>query len=316
MTRPPQRGPWRITRAGVVVAGMLACGARPAQADLPEGFREPPAAAAMGAEVTPGRRSLRALREHKRPVRRPAAVEEVPLDQVPVVETSPLDPNAPREATGEVAPEVVRREGGVTVLGFGFGSLSVGWLGPVPIAQPGDARPRAAGSTPPGQIDINAWHFRGGDPWVRAEWMAMVRGERGLELMWGHGWYGWRLGQTRLERRIHTPVRAAAGGMAYLFRTRCPSCALGQRDVLQVVLPGPDFSMAPIAVQSISISAASGGALVRDVSPHALGRLRALAPELPTGKVMVLGVEVTRAIGEAEATILVHVREAPADRSF
>ncbi|MEJ7732145.1 MAG: hypothetical protein WKG00_23415 [Polyangiaceae bacterium] len=270
----------------------------------------------MPAETTPGPRSLRALREQKRPVRRPASVEEIPLDQVPMVETTPLDATAPREATGEVAPEVVRRDGGVAVLGLGFGSFSVGWVGPVPIAEPADAEPRAAGSTLPGQIAIDAWHFRGGDPWVRAEWLAMVQGEGGPEVIWAHGWYGWRSGQTRVERRIRTPVRAAAGGMAYVFRARCPSCALGQRDVLQVVLPGPGFSQAPIGIEPIALSTASGGSVIRAVSRQAVARLRALAPELPAGKDLVLGVEVTRAIGEAQSTVLVRVREAPPDRAF
>jgi hypothetical protein len=305
-----------LARALAVVAAVLACGARPARADLPAGFREPAAAGAMPAEATPGRRSLRALREQKRPVRRPATVTEVPLDQVPVVETTPLEPTAPSEATGEVAPEMVRRDGGIAMLGLGFGSFSVGWLGPVPIAEPGDVRPRAAGSTPPGQIDISTWHFRGGDPWVRAEWMAMVRGEHGLELSWVHGWYGWRSGETRVARRIRTPLHAAAGGMAYLFRARCPSCALFHRDVLHVVLPGFDFSNAPMAIEPVSLSAASGGSLSRPVSRHAVARLRPLASDLPVGKDLLLGVEVTRAIGEAQATILVHVREAPQDRSF
>jgi hypothetical protein len=297
-----------------LLAGVLAGVARPAHADLPDGFREPPASAPMPAAVKPGSRSLGALRMLKRPPRRAATVEEVRLGEVPVVETTPLAATAPREPAGEVAPELLRRNGGVVVLGHGFGSFQVGWLGPVPIAEPGDARPSAAGAAPAGQIALWTWHFRGGDPWVRAHWLAMVDDERGAEVIWGHGWYGWRSGQTRLERRIRTRVRTFAGGMGHAFRARCPSCPVADRDVLHLVLPGFEFSRAPIAIESIRLTARDGRAVIRRFTRNELARLRPLAPHVPADKDVAIGVEVTRAIGEAEATILVHVREAPPER--
>jgi hypothetical protein len=186
--------------------------------------------------------------------------------------------------------------GGVSIRSRGHGLFKLGWL--------------SASIAPQRSDSLSVWHFRGGDPFVRAEWVVLRRAEQGLELDWSHGWFGERL-EAILERSLTTPVATLVPDVVFAFRTRCARCAGAEKDVLRVVVPGDDWGGATISMRSLPVAPGLGRAMVERFGRVSLRRLQALLPSIDVSKDLVIGVESTQAMGEAEPTILVHVAEAP-----
>jgi hypothetical protein len=287
----------------VGVAAIAVMTGQPARAEPPaaEGFTKAAAAHPMPAPKPAGKRSLQTLRERTAPVRRPARVETIALSAFPAVELTPLVTEPPKELAGPATDDLLIHRGRVSVKNHTFGLFELGWVSAAVVPQSGNG--------------LSSWHFHGGAQFVRAQWVTLERASGGaIELEWAHAWFSERLGKAFVERKVKTRVLSLAGGLAHGFRTRCAACAPAERDVLRIVGPGGDWGTVPIRMSDIPLAAGHGRALVERVEPGAIRRMQPLMPSLDASRPVVMGLEVTQALGEHEPTILLHLADAPERR--
>ena len=132
-------------------------------------------------------------------------------------------------------------------------------------------------------------------------------------------WFNQMRCKGRLLRSVEARPEPLAGGLVYAYRTRCARCAEGAREVLHLVIPavvsvsllgdGAWVYWSRIVDHvSFSIEPGASGTLSATFDGEAIAGWNRVAPSpLPVRETR-LRVEITRASGDAEATVLAEAR--------
>ncbi|MFS8065615.1 MAG: hypothetical protein ACMG6S_04505, partial [Byssovorax sp.] len=104
-------------------------------------------------------------------------------------------------------------------------------------------------------------------------------------------------------------AQPVAGGLAYAFRTRCPSCKGTKIETLHLLTPSTGIVPDTFDHHEIALGPGQSTSRVIALSRDAIHRFHVAGSITDRAKEARLGVEVTQASGEAEPTAMVYVSE-------
>jgi hypothetical protein len=306
---------------------------------FPEGWVRGAAAMPLEPAPAPSPRSLRALAALRSPQRLPVpALTALSLADLPVIDVAP-EPEWSKEPTAAPGPEgapdlffdwrpsgASSRErafaagGGagasvaIEVRGQRFGYFDLNFYSSFTLPDT------------PGGLQATCGTV-GGTGYRSASWESLTPAEGGqVHVEGAEAWFDYHTCRVYVARRFDVLARPFADGLAYAFRTRCPSCA-DHAEELHLVLPEQGWSSdnrrsgfhtehagSPHSHLSISLGPGSAGSIGTRLSASAIERFKKLgAAPLGRSKAAIFGMELTRGAAEVEATALFYVIDAPGE---
>lgn len=305
---------------------------------FPEGWVRGAAALPLDPAPAPSPRSLRALAAQRSPQRLPVpALTALSLADLPVIEVAPA-PDWSKEPTAAPGPEGAAdlffdwRPSGATSRERAF-AAGGGAGASVAIEVRGqrfgyfDLNFYSSFTLPdtPGGLQATCGVV-GGTGYRQASWESLTVAEGGnIHVEGAEAWFDYHTCRMYVARRFDVLARPFADGLAYAFRTRCPRCA-DHAEELHLVLPEQGWGSdnrrsgfhtehggSPHSHLSISLGPGSAGSIGTRLTASAIERFKKLGAPLARSKAAIFGMELTRGAGEAEATALFYVIDAPAE---
>jgi hypothetical protein len=238
--------------------------------------------------------------------RRAVTPEVLRVADLPVVEVTPRPVDSKRPSNQTVTPGELSQSifitsgcGRASVRDHAFGFIQVGWF-----AQP--IAPQSGGG-------VSLWHVNGGDGHYRyplASWQTLDRGPGGaLRFQETNAWFDMTTCKAYEVRRMEAAPQPLAGGLAYVFRTRCPSCNASKMDVLHVLTPDNGWDSGPFDHREITLGAGTSSTTVFHLGTSAIHRFHEIGAAAERAVDVVLGLDVVQGTGEAEPTAVVYVSE-------
>lgn len=302
--------------AALAAAATLAAAA-PTHADpaLPPGWTAGAPAKAIVPARAPSRTSVEGRVLAASPRRPGLAPVALSLEAFERVDVEPLLTTEEAEATradpaGAPATDLTVDRGcsNASVAGHAVGTLAIGWASE-PIG------PNATGG-PYLHFVRGSSGSNGRSRFVRALWETLDRMPDGtIRYIQGTGWFNLRTCATTLATRTVAIARPVFGGLAYLFRTRCARCAPASRDALHLLTPSTGMGNLPYDHHVLSLAADTADSVRVRVEGFRVDRFATAfgrAPATPRpGEDLLLGVEVTQALGEAAPSIIAYAAGVP-----
>ena len=299
------------TLLAFAIALTIAPAAR-AEPTLPPGWIAGGPARPMSAEPAPSRRSRQALQLAGSPLRPAIAPVSLALGAFDVVDLAPAPSEKEIRSSnadpGGEAPDDLFIDRGcwrASVKGHAVGIMSVGWI----------SRPIG----PQSSLGPSLWHVRGsggGDGrhvFARARWETLDRLPDGaLRYTETVARFNVLTCKARVARRFTVVARPILSGLAFVFRTRCAACEPRARDELHVILPSNGWGTDEYDHRVLPIGGDGGSARPRVSRFNAdkFGRMVRRPLPLPAIDMdLLIGVEVARALGEAEPTVIAYAAE-------
>ncbi len=157
------------------------------------------------------------------------------------------------------------------------------------------------------------WHVKGGDGqhrYIPASWQTLDRAPGGaLRFQETDAWFDVLSCKAYEARRLEALARPVAGGLAYAFRTRCPSCKGSKIETLHLLTPSAGFDLDTFAHHEIALGPGLSSSKVIALSLAAITRFRKAGAVTERATDARLGIEVMQASGEAEPTAVVYVSD-------
>lgn len=232
----------RLALAGLITALVAASsGSALAEAPaplLPAGWSRGGAALE---KLTPPRRTslfgMQGLHEDAFRPRPPVVGDQIRIEALPVIEITPsaVPAEPPRElpkgSPGDIVVLKPRRNlpVRVSVQGFSEGFVQLGKTIPTAIGEQssGGLAGVCGGPEDGGILPLSYAATRSADQHQKGS----------LELVWAKGFFDAATCRAVILDRWSVKVAQLGEGSFYAFRTRCPACAPGERDVLHVLTP-------------------------------------------------------------------------------
>ena len=241
------------------------------------------------------------LLDPQRPTVAPSALR---LADLPLIEEAPRPlitqpPSNETAAPGEPAREIFITPGcgRASVRNHTFGFIAVGWVSQPIAAQSG------------GGVTLD--HVKGGDGqhrYIPASWQTIDRAPGGaLRFQETDAWFDVLSCKAYEARRLEALAQPIAGGLAYAFRTRCPSCKGTKIETLHLLTPSNGFEPDAFAHHEFALGPGQSSSKVIALSLNAITRFRQAGAVTERATDARLGVEVMQASGEAEPTAVVYV---------
>ena len=245
------------------------------------------------------------------PQRPTVAPNALRLADLPLIEETPRPPSTQPPSNETAAPGEPARDifitpecGRASVRNHAFGFIEVSWASQPIAAQSGGG--------------VMLGHVKGGDGqhrYVPASWQTIDRAPGGaLRFQETDAWFDVLSCKAYEARRLEALALPIAGGLAYAFRTRCPSCKGSKIETLHLLTPSAGFVPGTFDHHEIALGPGQSSSKVIALSLGAITRFRHAGAATDRATDARLGIEVMQASGEPEPTAVVYVSDMPPPR--
>jgi hypothetical protein len=245
------------------------------------------------------------------PQRPTVAPETLRLAELPMIEVTPRPAYAQRPNAQATAPGELSREIFVTsdcerasVRNHAFGFIDMGGSS-LPIA------PQSGGG-------VMLWGVKGGDGhdrYMTASWQTLDRAPDGaLRFQETNAWFDMITCKAYEVRRVEALARPIAGGLAYAFRTRCPSCKAADAEKLHLLTPDTGWGLGAFEHREFTLGPGTSSTSLIQLNNNAIRRFREGGAVTSRTTDAALGIDIVQGTGEAEPTALIYISDPPPPR--